>query len=180
MRPPAGRFRAAGCDAGGVPEGGLDPESDVVPLLPPAIPGTIGERTPSDGNEDLGIEGQDSEDLSRMSYDLNFWKQQPGSTLAPQGVYERLSEGERVEGLEDLPIERIMTRIAETFTVEWERLGPNDWESSQGSFQVSTTPQSFRVDCYGLPGEVMDLFIEIGQEFGCPLYDPQTGVRFEE
>jgi hypothetical protein len=115
-----------------------------------------------------------------MSYDLNFWKQQPGSTLDPQGVYERLSEGELVEGLEDLPIERIMTRIAETFTAEWERLGPNDWESSQGSFQVSTTPQSFRVDCYGLTGEVMNLIIEIGQEFGCPLYDPQTGVRFED
>jgi hypothetical protein len=160
--------------------GGLDPESDDVPLLTPAIPGTVGERTSLDGAEARAIDGHDSKDTRRMSYDLDFWKQQPGSTLDPQGVYERLSEGERVEDFEELPIERIMSRIAEAFAAGWERLGPNDWESSQGSFQVSTTPQSFRVDCYGLAGEVMNLFIEIGQEFGCPLYDPQTGVRFED
>ncbi len=113
-----------------------------------------------------------------MSYDLNFWKQQPGLMLDPQGVYERLSEGEKVEGVEELPIDRIRARIAEAFVVGWERLDPDNWESSQGSFQVFMTPQSFRVDCYGLTGELMNIFIEIGQEFGCPLYDPQTGVRF--
>jgi hypothetical protein len=115
-----------------------------------------------------------------MSYDLGFWKQEPGSTLDPQGVYERLSEGERVEGLEDLPVDRITARIAETFSEGWDRLDPDNWESPQGSFQVSTTPQSIRVDCYGLTGEVMNEFIGIAQEFGCPLYDPQTGVRFGE
>jgi hypothetical protein len=113
-----------------------------------------------------------------MSYDLGFWKQYPGSTLDPQGVYERLSDGESVEGLEDLPTDRILGRIAETFAEGWERLDPTNWESSQGSFQVSTTPQGFRIDCYGIAGEVMNLFLEIGQEFGCRLYDPQTGVRF--
>jgi hypothetical protein len=113
-----------------------------------------------------------------MSYDLSFWKQLPGSGLDPQGVYERLCEGERVEGLVDLPIGRIRARIAEAFTVGWDQLDPDNWESSQGSFEVFTTPQWLRVDCYGLSGEVMNVFIEIGQDFGCPLYDPQTGVRF--
>jgi hypothetical protein len=169
-----------GEDARDVRSGRLNSEVGIVPRRYLAIPGRVGERAPSDGDEARAIGGQDSEDWSRMSYDLNFWKQQPGSILDPQGVYERLSEGERVEGLEELPINRIMARIAETFTEGWERLDPENWESSQGSFQVSTTPQSLRVDCYGLTGEVMNLFIEIGQEFGCPLYDPQTGVRFED
>src|SRR5436305_9119627 len=98
-----------------------------------------------------------------MGYDLNFWKQRPGSTLDPQDVYQRLSEDKQVEGLEDLPIDRIMTRIVETFGVGWERLAPDTWESADGSFQVFTTPQSFRVDCYGLTGEDMNRFIDIGR-----------------
>jgi hypothetical protein len=108
-----------------------------------------------------------------MSYDLNFWKQRPGLAIDPQSVYERLCEGERVEGLEDLPIEEIVSRIAETFVEGWERIDPSNWEASQGAFQVSTTPQSFRVDCWGLTGEVMNRFIDICLEFGCRLYDPR-------
>jgi hypothetical protein len=114
-----------------------------------------------------------------MSYDLNFWKQVPDLTIDPQLVYGRLCEGERVVGLVELPIEAIVTRIAETFSDGWERLDPQNWESLQGAFQISTTPQSFRVDCYGLTGEIMNLFIDTGHEFGCCLYDPQTGVRFD-
>ena len=113
-----------------------------------------------------------------MSYDLGFWKQDPNLAIHPQSAYERLSEGEAVEGLEELPIDKIMIRISETFTAGWEKLDPNNWESSQGAFQVLTTPQSFRVDCYGLTGDDMNLFIDIGKEFGCLLYDPQEGVRY--
>ena len=40
-----------------------------------------------------------------MSYDLNFWKQAVEFGMAPQVVYERLSSGERVEGLTELPID---------------------------------------------------------------------------
>lgn len=113
-----------------------------------------------------------------MSYDLGFWKQSPALTIEPQSVYERLSEGESVEGLDELPIEKIMTRIGEVFSDGWEKLDPTNWESSQGAFQVFTTPQFFRVDCYELTGDDMNLFIDIGKEFGCSLYDPQEGVRY--
>jgi hypothetical protein len=114
-----------------------------------------------------------------MGYDLSFWKQRPTMKIDPQNTYERLSEGERVEGLEDLPISPILARIGEVFSDGWEQLDAYNWESARGSFQVSTTPQSFRIDCYGMEGEDMNHFIDIGTEFGCPLYDPQTGVRFE-
>lgn len=114
-----------------------------------------------------------------MSYDLNFWKQRPGVELDPQSIYERLSDGSQVDGLEDLPIGSIVERIAAEFAHGWERLGQQDWDSSRGSFQIFTTPQFFRIDCYGMEGEDMNRFIDIAQEFGCPLFDPQTGVRYD-
>ena len=40
-----------------------------------------------------------------MSYDLDFWKYQDGVYLDNQTVYEKACcDGERVEGLEELPI----------------------------------------------------------------------------
>lgn len=113
-----------------------------------------------------------------MSYDLNFWKQPSGLKIDPETVYAELCQGETVEWLEDLPIERIMARIEGSFGAGWERIGPNVWDSAEGAFEVSTTPQSFRIDCWGLTGEIMNQFIEIGIEFGCYLYDPQTNVRY--
>lgn len=114
-----------------------------------------------------------------MSYDLDFWKQPPGSVFDPQATYERLSSGESVEGLLNLPIEMIMQKIAETFH-DWVRLDDATWESAKrGSFQVYTTPQFLRVDCYGMDGEDMNTLIDIAHDFGCPLYDPQVGTRFD-
>jgi hypothetical protein len=114
-----------------------------------------------------------------VSYDLSFWKQKPRVRLDPQAVYERLLEGERIEGLVDLPVDRILARIAETFVDGWERLDEYNWEAAEGSFQVHVSPQHFLISSYSLPGEVLNLFIDIGLEFGCRLYDPQTDVRFE-
>lgn len=113
-----------------------------------------------------------------MSYDLNCWKEQPGVSLDPQAVYERLSEGEHVDGLEELPITEILERVKESFGEGWTQLDDFTWEAPKKSFQVFTTPQFFRVDCGGMTGEEMNRFIEIGLEFGCPLFDPQVGERF--
>lgn len=113
-----------------------------------------------------------------MGYDLNFWKQCPGIKLDPQKTYERLSEGESVEGLESLPTEQIIARVAEKFS-GWSRLDSINWDGPSGGFQLYMTPQLFRVDCYGMTGDDMNHFIDIGHEFGCPLFDPQTGERYE-
>ena len=43
-----------------------------------------------------------------MSYDINFWRYKPGISLDHQEVYEQLSDGKRVEGLEDLPIREML------------------------------------------------------------------------
>jgi hypothetical protein len=114
-----------------------------------------------------------------MSYDLNFWKYKKDVNDDHQSVYERLSEGEHIEGLEELPIADMLDRVKEEFSIGWEKKDGSTWESEEKAFSIFTTPQFFRVDCYGLEGEDMNIFIDIMYEFGCPLYDPQVGQRYE-
>ncbi|HEX4591098.1 MAG TPA: hypothetical protein VH120_14265 [Gemmataceae bacterium] len=99
--------------------------------------------------------------------------------LDAQKTYQRLSNGEHIEGLEELPIEEMMQRVRTAFSLGWMQLDRVTWEAPKKSFQVFTTPQFFRVDCGGMTGEEINVFIDIGNEFGCPLYDPQTGKRYE-
>lgn len=114
-----------------------------------------------------------------MSYDLNFWRYKSGIQLSHQAVYEQLSDGNEVEGLEDLPIDEIRRRIAEEFAKDWQQLDHNTWEGESAAFQLYTTSQFFRVDCYGVLEEEMNRIIDVLSEFGCPLYDPQVGQRFD-
>jgi hypothetical protein len=114
-----------------------------------------------------------------VSYDLGFWKVKPGVKLEAQEVYEKLCRGERVEGLEEPPIEEIIERIHKAFAVGWTRLDHWTWEAPKKSFQVFTTPQFFHLNCGGMTGQEMNVFVEIGLEFDCFLYDPQTGIRYE-
>jgi hypothetical protein len=37
-----------------------------------------------------------------------------------------------------------------------------------GAFQVRTTPQSIKIDCYGTEGKTMDTLVNIMEEFKCP------------
>ena len=115
-----------------------------------------------------------------MSYELNFWKYKDGVYMDHQNVYEALSNGERIDGLEDIPIDKILKCVDESFTQpRWEKLDALNYQSEKGKFQIYTTRQLFRVDCYGMSGDDMNLFIDIGEEFTCPLYDPQVKQRFE-
>ena len=115
-----------------------------------------------------------------MSYDLNFWKYEDESAANDhQAVYERLSGGEFVEGLREIPVDKIMDRITEVFSaLGWTTEDEETWEGENGAFQIDITPQYLRVDCYGIDGDDMNRLIDIGIEFGMPLYDPQISTRF--
>lgn len=114
-----------------------------------------------------------------MSYDLNFWRYKKGIKLEHQAVYEQLSDAQRVEGLDELSIDAMINRVCELFR-DWERLDGVTFDGGErGCFQLFTTSQVFRVDCYGMDGDDMNKFIDVGNEFGCPLYDPQVGERFD-
>jgi hypothetical protein len=115
-----------------------------------------------------------------MSYDLDFWKYREGVSLNHQGVYERLSNGEFVDGLETLPISAMIEAVKSAFSPGWEQTDSETWDGGErGIFQVFTTSQFFRADCYGMEGDDMNRLIEIGLQFGCPLYDPQVGKRYD-
>jgi hypothetical protein len=115
-----------------------------------------------------------------MSYDLNFWRYEDETAAYDhQAVYERLSNGEFVEALREIPADAIIGRISEVFAApDWATEDEETWESNDGAFQVYITPQLLRFDCYGTNGDDMNRLIDIGIEFGLPLYDPQVGERF--
>lgn len=116
-----------------------------------------------------------------MSVDLNFWKSRNGIYLDNAMVYRKACcDKEEVEGLEALPIDVILKEIAMAFH-EWNSLTPFNYEKEgYGSFQISTTPQMVRFDCYSMEQADMKRFSSIMSKFECSLYDPQQGVRFDK
>jgi hypothetical protein len=114
-------------------------------------------------------------------YQLFFWKYNEEIYLNHQEVSESLELQHAVEGLEELPIPVIINRV-NTLFLNWERVDKDSWKNSggNGAFQILTTPQSVRIDCYGTEGKTMDLLVSMMEEFKCPLYDPQVPARYDE
>ncbi len=116
-----------------------------------------------------------------MSYDLDFWKYKNGVYLDNQSVYEKCSDGEIVEGLEDLPVESILKDISNEFK-EWKSdAGDTDFENvdGNGAFQIYYTRQFVRFDCYGMYDDDLNRLIDVMLKYDCPLYDPQVLQRFD-
>lgn len=117
-----------------------------------------------------------------MSVDLNFWKYEKDIYLDPAAVYQKACcDQEEIKGLTPLPIQDILSKVASAFA-DWNALDPLNYEnpSAQGSFQISTTLQTIRFDCYSMAQADMKRFSSIMSEFGCPLYDPQRNMRFDK
>lgn len=115
-----------------------------------------------------------------MSMDLNFWKYKEGITHDDNRIYGRACcDGELVEELESLPIDEILNRIASAFS-DWTALTEGHYEKEgRGAFEIFTTPQIVRFDCYGMQEADMNALMDILIDFGCPLYDPQISTRFD-
>jgi hypothetical protein len=116
-----------------------------------------------------------------MSIDLCFWKCRDGVVLDNAAVYQEACCGQQeTDGLETLPIEEILKETAAVFN-GWHALDPCNYEKEGGgSFQVSVTPQTVRFDCYSMGQADMKRFSSMMAKFGCPLYDPQLGARFDK
>jgi len=114
-------------------------------------------------------------------YELLFWKYLDEVYLNHHLVYEALVEKESVEGLEELPIQVILNRIASVFS-KWEKVDEYSFKNKEGvgAFHIITTPQSIQINCYGTEGKTMNKLCEIMEEFKCPLYDPQVPQRYDE
>lgn len=118
-----------------------------------------------------------------MSMDLNFWKYKEGVVHNNEVVYKTACcEGKQMEELETLPIDDILKKIATVFSSWNIQNNGKDFENEQqghGMFQIFTTSQIVRFDCYGMQEMDLNLLMDILIEFGCPLYDPQISERFD-
>ncbi len=115
-----------------------------------------------------------------MSYNLNFWKYKEEAAHDDQKIYElACCDGETAETLENLPIEEILKKISDTFS-DWTKLSNNQYEKEgKGAFEIFTTSQIVRFDCYGMQESDMNALMDILIDFGCPLYDSQISERFD-
>jgi hypothetical protein len=120
-----------------------------------------------------------------MSYDLVFWRQDGPIDAPPETIYERLLEGNRVDGLLELRIESILTALLGGFPgAVREPNGAGEWidwtaDGRNASFQAEWSPQYVVVSCRGTTNEEMNRLIDIGVAHDCRLYDPQVGERFD-
>lgn len=115
-----------------------------------------------------------------MSMDLNFWKYKEGAVHDNSRIYElACCDGKIVEELEPLPIDEIFKKVASVFS-DWIALDKNHYEKEdRGSFEIFTTSQIVRFDCYDMQEADMNSLMDILIDFGCPLYDPQISTRFD-
>lgn len=115
-----------------------------------------------------------------MSVDLNFWKYKKEAARDNDKIYESACcNGKIVEELENLPTEEILEKIAAAFS-DWTALDHTHYEKDgRGAFEIFTTSQIVRFDCYGMQETDMNSLMDILIDFGCPLYDPQISTRFD-
>jgi hypothetical protein len=114
-------------------------------------------------------------------YELIFWKYLDEHYLNHQEVYELLIENQPIEGLEKLPFDVIVNRIASVFSL-WERVDTTSWKDtkSNAAFHVIASAYCVQIHCYGTQGNIMDKLVDILDEYKCPLYDPQIPARYDE
>ena len=121
-----------------------------------------------------------------MSYDLYFWREEKPLDLSPGEVCDLLADEQHVEGIVNLPIDQVKQRFAETFPGINDCLSYLDWEGEGSYFQVHWPPDPVNaliVNCgYQLleSPDTMNRIMDVAQQFGCALYDPQVGQRFEQ
>lgn len=116
-----------------------------------------------------------------MSMDLNFWRYKENIVHDHGAIYQAACcDGKLMEELEILPIDEILKRIYIDFS-DWtfSDHGRDFEKEGHGAFQIFTTPQIVRFDCYGMQENDMNTLIDILIGFGCPLYDPQISTRFD-
>jgi hypothetical protein len=119
-----------------------------------------------------------------MSYELIFWRQMTLMSQSSKAIYDNLNEGRPVDGLGELPIEEILSRVIDNFAgAQREINGSQEWvlwrsPNGEDSFEVTWSDWHVRVDCHHVQLTDMNRLVEIAAAFGCPLYDPQGGERF--
>lgn len=113
-----------------------------------------------------------------MARDLSFWKYKKNELIDDVEVYTQLSKGCMVEVVELLPVSEIYNEIKTIFN-EWKWEGEYHLELDSQVIELFITEQFVRFDCYNVTLDVMNIIIDIMNEYECPLYDSAISTRFE-
>ena len=113
-----------------------------------------------------------------MARDLSFWKNERTLELGNEEIYARLSDGESIDGLADLPTDKILSEVKQVFK-DWTVSDDTYFEKDEESFELMLTKQFARFDCYSMSEDDMNKIIDIMFDHGCPLYDSAIDVRFD-
>jgi hypothetical protein len=126
-----------------------------------------------------------------MSYFLSFWKQTSECRRSPKQIEDLLLEDPKrqaLDGLEPLDTWRIAARFSEFFPEivdnrfsKSTELAQSEWESQDGtrSFVIDWYSLHFGIQCCTATTDELNRAIDVAIEFGCRLFDPQTGIRYE-
>jgi hypothetical protein len=96
-----------------------------------------------------------------------------------------LQEGQPVEGLLLFPIEDYVTSVLTAFPAAVrEPNGDDEWvvwisPNQRSSFQVTWSSVHVQVTCRSIHRDDGNRLVDIAISLGAPLYDPQTGERFD-
>jgi len=116
-----------------------------------------------------------------MSYDLTFIKYHKKPHVTAEQIYQTLTSGGHLPGLEEIPVADIRRDITNCFT-GWNTTEGTvtDFERGNSSFQILFDPYFIRVDCYGDSSVYKERLQGIlSGKHGLHMYDPQWDVLFE-
>lgn len=117
-----------------------------------------------------------------MSYDLFFWREEPGAALDPDEVLET-DDGVKLPGIVPMSRETVEAAFSERFPESEVGAAGIDWEGDGSYFQAGFTYLNTRevtlvgVCCgYELlkSPRTMDRLCDVAKALGCRLYDPQS------
>ena len=115
-----------------------------------------------------------------MSYDINFWKQERSLELTNEEIYAKLCSDEAVDGLARLPTDKILQRLRERFPAFDPSDDFPDVELEDGNIEFLWSDYYFRFDLRGnVCASEKNAIVDILAQYGCPMYDPQSGTRYD-
>ena len=120
-----------------------------------------------------------------MSYDLLFWKQEPPRCENPVSVFESLNGGQRPAQLTSFPVEEFLQRVQAAYPEAVRELnGDKEWmvwtsPSQTEGFEINWSDLYVWVTLRPLASDRANRFVEIANALDAPLFDPQTGERFD-
>lgn len=113
-----------------------------------------------------------------MSRDLSFWRTKKKLYIENKDIYKSLSEGKFLTYVNEIPVSQIIADFNKAF-IKWINNDNKYYEKDNEAFELMTTEQFVRVDCYEMTADNMNKIIDIMIKYDCPLYDAAIDVRFD-